>query len=384
MFEQWTKLVTLTFELLTGLKSLANVKMLRCCARPWMVLCLRMSKRLEGRETWHTLQQWDAGQAVSERLAGHILRLEGFESIDPTHPMGGRDGGKDLFAVKDGTKWAGAAYFPMGQKRFPAIKAKFLADLKGVAKNGAQGLAFVTNQHLTKSQRDGFVGLASPIPVDLFHLERIASLLDSPAAYGIRLEFLGIEMTREDQLSFFDWYERDRNQLLLGALYDQNRYLTDLITGGDSYPHTQLPAHFYPDRHYLTGSLQVIGDYPLLDAVVQVKMKYPEKYRATIINGWKKDISIPALYPNGFLPLDPWHVKLEHKGIEMSFIEIHVRARNGWFIQRFKLRDFGGGLYGPTDQFLYQVLGDEFREDTWRLLKEIPDVIFRLRKNPNE
>ena len=41
-------------------------------------------------------------------------------------------------------------------------------------------------------------------------LERIASLLNTPPFYGIRMEFLDIEMTKEEQLSFF----ADNNQRL--------------------------------------------------------------------------------------------------------------------------------------------------------------------------
>ncbi len=41
-------------------------------------------------------------QAPSERMAALILDEEGFESIDPAHPLGGRDGGADALVQKDG------------------------------------------------------------------------------------------------------------------------------------------------------------------------------------------------------------------------------------------------------------------------------------------
>ena len=49
-------------------------------------------RRMEGTETWHRLLEWDLGSVASERLAGIILAHEGFRDIDPSHPMGGKDG----------------------------------------------------------------------------------------------------------------------------------------------------------------------------------------------------------------------------------------------------------------------------------------------------
>lgn len=159
-------------------------------------------RRKDGRETWHRLLEWDKEQAASERLAGHILRIEGFESIDPSHPLGGRDGLKDIVCTRADKRWIGAAYFPRGQQSFKAISTKFEGDLEGVAKNAVDGLAFVTNQELTLSQRETLQESAKEADVEIFHLERIASILDFPPYYGLRLEFLDIEMTKEEQLAF--------------------------------------------------------------------------------------------------------------------------------------------------------------------------------------
>lgn len=159
-------------------------------------------RQTEGAETWRRLLNWDRGQTASERLAAHVLRCAGYTSVDPSHPLGGRDGLKDVLCIKDGEKWVGAAYFPRGQRSFSDIQSKFLNDVQGVSRNDAVGLAFVTNQELQLAQRDQLKEEASPAKLDLFHLERIASLLDSPACYGVRLEYLDIEMTKEEQLAF--------------------------------------------------------------------------------------------------------------------------------------------------------------------------------------
>lgn len=126
----------------------------------------------------------------------------------------------------------------------------------------------------------------------------------------------------------------------------------------------------------MRGALNVRGDYPLLDAVIQVKMKYPEASKGTILNAWKKSLSLPAIYPRDSLQLDPWQVHIEYGGVALAFIDIEVRARNGWFIQRCRLKDFGSGIYGPTEQRLYEVLGDAYNENSWKLIREIADVIF--------
>mgnify|MGYP001299947610 FL=1 len=168
---------------------------------------MRMS---EGRETFSRLLNWDRGQAPSERLAAVLLSNEGFKGLDPSHPLGGKDGLKDMTFSFEGKRWIGAVYFPRGQQSFTAIQDKFIHDLEGAAANNAKGLAFVTNQELRLSERKILSELNPKIDVQIYHLERIASLLNTPPFYGIRMEFLDIEMTKEEQLSFF----ADNNQRL--------------------------------------------------------------------------------------------------------------------------------------------------------------------------
>ncbi len=144
-------------------------------------------RQTEGKETWRRLLDWDRGQTSSERLAAQILRVEGYEGIDPSHPLGGPDGLKDIICIKDKARFVGASFFPRGQQCFSKIKKKYSDDLDGVAKNNANGIVFVTNQELTLSEREKLKEEAGNIKVDLFHLERIASIIDSPGCYGIRL-----------------------------------------------------------------------------------------------------------------------------------------------------------------------------------------------------
>jgi len=160
-------------------------------------------RRARGDETWNRLLNWADSQKASERLAGHILAVEGFESIDPSNPLGGRDGLKDLICSRNNLRWVAAVYFPNGEYSFNDIRGKFENDIRGVARNEADAFVFVTNQYLTVGEREKLEGSAPIEHVEIYHLERIARILDTPHCYGIRLEFLDIEMTKEEQVSFF-------------------------------------------------------------------------------------------------------------------------------------------------------------------------------------
>lgn len=165
-------------------------------------------RRSDGDETWNRLREWTKGQKAAERLACYILHSDGYTSLDPSHPLGGRDGLKDLICQKRDRRWIGAAYFPRSQQDFKQIKEKFEHDLSGVRANCVEGIAFVTNQELTLSERRILMELGEEYSVDIFHLERTAHTLNTPSNYGVRLEFLDIELSKEEQLSYFA--ERDK------------------------------------------------------------------------------------------------------------------------------------------------------------------------------
>jgi hypothetical protein len=152
-------------------------------------------------ETWHRLREWTKGQTPSERLAAQILQYEGFSGVDPSHPLGGRDGGKDAVAMRDGTIYVMAVYFPRGIETFKHIRAKFENDINGVARAGAGGFAFVTNQEISLSNREKLIALAGNVDVQLFHLERVTAILDAPQMANVREQFLDIETNRSPSIS---------------------------------------------------------------------------------------------------------------------------------------------------------------------------------------
>jgi hypothetical protein len=168
-------------------------------------------RRTGGRETWHRLRDWDKGSTESERLAARLLSDNGYSEIDPSHPLGGRDGGQDIWCKDaNGERGAVAVYFPRGEVRPQQIQDKFVEDLGKLTGKEVRTFAFFTNQEISLGERAKLEDLGGDIAVDIFHLERIATALDTPSKYGLRLEFLSIEMTREEQVSFFN----SRDQVL--------------------------------------------------------------------------------------------------------------------------------------------------------------------------
>lgn len=143
-------------------------------------------------ETWHRLLVWTRGQTPSERLAAQLLLDEGFTDLDPSHPLGGPDGGKDAVACRGGRTWVMAVYFPRDQQPFADIRKKFVADFRGVGRNAADGMVFVTNQEISLSERAQLKASVDG-PTELYHLERIAILLDQPRLAAVRHQFLLID-----------------------------------------------------------------------------------------------------------------------------------------------------------------------------------------------
>jgi len=232
-----------------------------------------MSRRKDGREVWSRLLNWDKGQTPSERLACQILLSQEYLNLDPSHPLGGKDGGKDVFVTKDEIKLVAGVYFARGQNTFKEIKSKFKEDLKGVIKNNAKGFVFVTNQELRLGERTELVNLGNGMPVEIYHLERIATILNSPENYGTRLEFLDIEMTREEIIALYE--KRDKAHLKqLAEVTSQLKNATETIigynTGGDSFPIVHIQIGHEGDRENLDVMVVVRGDFPLFDTKVEV------------------------------------------------------------------------------------------------------------------
>ena len=151
------------------------------------------------------------GQTQAERLCAGLLLVDGYREVDPQAPLGGPDGLKDVICTRGGRKFVAAVYFPSTAKRFSQIKQKFIDDFAGVDANGADGIVFFTNRHLKQADREKLRAIAAAAnkTAEIYHSERIRVLLDSPMGYGLRLEFLGIQMSEADQLAFWSRWKGD-------------------------------------------------------------------------------------------------------------------------------------------------------------------------------
>jgi hypothetical protein len=215
-------------------------------------------------ETWHRLREWTGGQGPSERLSAQLLLADGFSGLDPSHPLGGKDGGKDATCSKGGRPWVMAVFFPRGQQSFSDIKKKFLDDLRGARRNAADGIAFVTNQELTLGERKELHDAADPTLAELYHLERVTALLDTTALASTRKQFLGVDHLNADADA------ADRVSQLRDEMLAAQKRLESLQTGGDSFCYFML-YHFDMDRS-VAQNLAVIrkGEFPLYDVRVRI------------------------------------------------------------------------------------------------------------------
>lgn len=147
-------------------------------------------------ETWWRLRDWQGGQAEEERMSAQVIAAEGYDSLDPSHPLGGPDGGRDARCKKDGRPWIMAVYFSRGERTFKQIETKLVSDIESARKHSPHGVVFVTNQELRLSERAELESRGGDMEVDIFHLERVAHVLDKPRMASIRQQYLGIHAGR--------------------------------------------------------------------------------------------------------------------------------------------------------------------------------------------
>lgn len=179
------------------------------------------------------LTNWEKGSADAERLCADLLRMDTFEDVDPQHPLGGPDGGKDILCRKDGNSFVAAAYFPRNPVSFAAIRKKFSSDLEASIIHNRNGFIFLTNQELTVGDRSKLEKLAAGKGKRclIYHRERLRVMLDSPAGYGLRLRHLYVLMSNEEQAAFF----AASGQSLTDALKAQTRVIDSLARRIDRF-----------------------------------------------------------------------------------------------------------------------------------------------------
>lgn len=170
----------------------------------------------DSRVTEERLRTWlDANQVQRERLCAQLLPLLGsYSDVEPRRPKGGPDGARDLQAVHNGQVrvWGAVGFRNSAKddendKRW--VRKKFKDDLQAALEENAflRGFVFFSNVDLTPGEQDDLKDHAKGKGighVEIFIRERLRLVLDSIEGWGYRLQFLEIEMTREEQLAFIE------------------------------------------------------------------------------------------------------------------------------------------------------------------------------------
>jgi hypothetical protein len=207
-------------------------------------------------------------------------------------------------------------YFPRSQQPFKDVKSKFLSDLRGAISNSARGFAFVTNQELMLAERCELADSVGNLQVELYHLERITSLLDSPPLAATRKQFLGI-----------DYLQQDASQQLTNLRDEMlaiQKRIEGLQTGGDTFCYFML-YHFDLNLS-IAQNLVIIrrGEFPLYD--LQFRIYDVDASRDIFQKSWG-ELSAPA----GFL-IVRWSL------LPSVYYRIFFHARNGSWHQDLILR----------------------------------------------
>lgn len=293
---------------------------------------------MDGDETSIRLLNWTKGSKPAERLAALILKSDGFQ-VDPSHPLGGRDGKMDALCQKDGIKSVAATYFPNGQQRFSEVKKKFTDDLTGVVLNQAEGFVFVTNQKLTLKERQELTTVADKTPTEIYHLERLTHLLNTPINYGLRLEHLGIKILEEEYLAFQaqrdnEYYERlkelnDRLDSSLDKIQEKTDTLVGYATGQNGFveimpmlvSNTDLRLGIHNSSDF--PAYDIVGNYIDLDTewvMDLLKMPY-EPFRRPGVT-----FVVPTLYPHKLFP-EAVRFDLSNRGFLNVNISLKTRGK---------------------------------------------------------
>jgi len=152
----------------------------------------------------------DSNQVMRERMCLALLPLLGpYTHEQSRRPKGGPDSGRDIEAFYQGTipVW-GAVGFRNGggaddPARNEAVK-KFKADLDSALKENASlaGFVFFTNVDLTPAHKESLKAYSQGKNigiVDIFDMERLRNVLDSPEGLIARVQYLEIPMSATEQ-----------------------------------------------------------------------------------------------------------------------------------------------------------------------------------------
>jgi hypothetical protein len=210
----------------------------------------------------------DGNQPQRERMCLALLPLLGpYTGVQPRRPKGGPDGGRDIEALYQGTMqvW-GAVGFRNGggvdETARQAAEEKFRADLdRALAENPSlEGFVFFTNVDLTPGQKEDLKKYAQSKNikmVDVFDIERLRYLLDSPEGLIARLQYLDIPMSATEQAALVAKFGNELQNAVTARFDRVERTLLQMQTFLDfQKPLLRLDIHVELNQPYTSAEIQ--------------------------------------------------------------------------------------------------------------------------------
>lgn len=220
------------------------------------------------------LLTWRGGPTQAERMVAALLRVEGYQNVEPQAPLGGPDGRADVLCDRGGYSYVAAAYFPPTTQDYDDVVDKFDHDLVGVITRTRSAFAFFTNQRLTRGERKRLKdkALAKSIECEIYDVERISGMLDAPSGYGLRAAHLAIAMSDAEQIAYFASREG-----IADAAVDRNtaelRLLTAKIAGLEAQ--TRVVAQTMKTVAFASGVENSVPPMRLVDPLPMGEVTQP-------------------------------------------------------------------------------------------------------------
>ena len=181
----------------------------------------------------------DSNQVMRERLCLAILPLLGAYTRErPRRPKGGPDGGRDIEAVYEGsvTVWGAVGFRNGGGNDDVArreAEAKFSSDIdRALTENPTlPGFVFFTNVDLTPGRIDHLKQLTTSkglTVVDVFDIESLRHILDSPEGLIARLQYLEIPMSTTEQITLVNKFGTQLQNAVLARFDRVERTLSQM------------------------------------------------------------------------------------------------------------------------------------------------------------
>lgn len=174
-----------------------------------------------------TLMSWRDWQINAERLCTDILINKWYRAI-PQSILWWPDGKKDIFVELSGWNYIWAVYFPTTiNTDFKKIKSKFEKDFLWVWINSVDWIIFFTNRHITTWNKKTLQKIweKNGKIVEIYDLELLRCYLDSIDGIHLRWKYLWIEMTQEEQVTFFTKLQKDSLISLKLNFEELNNYI---------------------------------------------------------------------------------------------------------------------------------------------------------------